>query len=66
MKNVTIEQLVIFHDKIVKSTDGIRDIGLLESALNKSAATFDGRDLYEGLYRKIAVPGFLDLRMNHM
>ncbi|MHA0858089.1 type II toxin-antitoxin system death-on-curing family toxin [Paenibacillus sp. CMAA1364] len=67
MKNITSEQLVIFHGKIVKSTggaDGVRDRGLLESALNKSEATFDGRDLYEGLYRKIAVTGYALIK-NH-
>ncbi|GAB6991795.1 type II toxin-antitoxin system death-on-curing family toxin [Paenibacillus pini] len=67
MKNITIEQLVIFHGKIVKSTggaDGVRDRGLLESALNKSKVTFDGRELYEGLYRKIAVTGYALIK-NH-
>ena len=42
----------------------VRDRGLLESALNKSKVTFDGRDLYEGLYRKIAVTGYALIK-NH-
>jgi death-on-curing protein len=67
VKNITIEQLIIFHGKIVKSTGGavgVRDRGLLESALNKSKVTFDGCDLYEGLYRKIAVTGYALIK-NH-
>ncbi|QHT59888.1 type II toxin-antitoxin system death-on-curing family toxin [Paenibacillus lycopersici] len=58
MITITIEQLIVFHEKILKATggaEGIRDRGMLESALNKTLVTFDGRELYEGSIKKIAV-----------
>lgn len=44
MKRVTLEQVILFHNKITKKTggsEGIRDISLIESALNKAFQTFD-------------------------
>ncbi|CAG7614116.1 hypothetical protein PAESOLCIP111_01678 [Paenibacillus solanacearum] len=58
MKTLEVAQIVTFHKKIVKATggsDGIRDLGLIESALNKAFTTFDGQDLYEGILKKISV-----------
>lgn len=60
MKNITLEQLIQYHGKIVKATggsDGIRDRGLLDSALKKAKVTFDGQELYEGVIKKISVIG---------
>ncbi|WP_206023686.1 hypothetical protein [Saccharibacillus alkalitolerans] len=51
MKSITIDQLLIYHQKIMKVTggsDGVRDQGLLESALGKAEQTFDGEELSQG------------------
>ena len=52
-----MENIILFHNKIVKQTggsDGIRDLGLIESALSRGLMTFDGRKLYESLEMKIS------------
>jgi death-on-curing protein len=57
MKTINIEEVVVFHRKIMEKTGGtigIRDIGLVESALNKALLTFDGQDLYKELAEKIS------------
>ncbi|MEW9701872.1 type II toxin-antitoxin system death-on-curing family toxin [Paenibacillus sp. SI8] len=67
MKTLEVSQIIAFHKKIVKATggsDGIRDLGLIESALNKAFATFDGHDLYEGILKKISVLSFSIIK-NH-
>jgi death-on-curing protein len=41
-----VEDVIIFHSKVIKKTggsDGIRDIGLIESAVKRPFATFDGK-----------------------
>ncbi|MEG0848027.1 MAG: type II toxin-antitoxin system death-on-curing family toxin [Niameybacter sp.] len=58
MKNIEFEQLVVFHKKIVARTggsNGVRDEGLLKSALARGSITFDGDELYTPNERKIAV-----------
>ena len=67
MKTVSIEEIVFFHRKIIEKTGGaigIRDLGLVESALNKALLTFDGKDLYKELEEKISVITFA-LIQNH-
>ncbi|GGH68108.1 type II toxin-antitoxin system death-on-curing family toxin [Saccharibacillus endophyticus] len=67
MKSITIDQLLVYHQKIMKVTggaDGVRDQGLLESALGKAEQTFDGEELYPGLTRKVSVVTF-SLIKNH-
>ena len=39
MKNIEIDDILVFHQKIIEQTggsDGIRDFGLIESAYKKS------------------------------
>lgn len=58
MKNIEFEQLVLFHKKIVARTggsNGVRDAGLLKSALSRGDMTFGGTELYTPNERKIAV-----------
>ena len=58
MEIIDIENILLFHKKIVSKTggsDGVRDLGLIESALNRGFMTFDGRDLYESTEMKISV-----------
>lgn len=67
MKTINLDQLLIFHEKIIKETggsSGVRDNSLLESALNKPFTTFEGHDLYDGLIRKISAITF-SLIKNH-
>ncbi len=58
METVDIEYILVFHNKLIERTggsNGIRDIGLIESALNMANATFDVKDLYESILHKVAV-----------
>lgn len=58
MKMIGIEDILIFHKKIIEQTggsNGIRDIGLITSALNRGTATFDGTDLYKDIEEKVSV-----------
>ncbi|MCX7922109.1 MAG: type II toxin-antitoxin system death-on-curing family toxin [Clostridia bacterium] len=58
MKFLSFENIILFHEKIVKETGGsagIRDRGLVESALNRAFMTYDGKDLYPNITEKIAV-----------
>lgn len=54
---ITLEQALFAHDKIVSETggsQGIRDLGLLDSALNRPSYTFGGVYLYETIFEKAA------------
>lgn len=53
-----LENIILFHEKIIKKTGGsagIRDRGLIESALNRAFVTYDGKDLYPSIIEKISV-----------
>ena len=57
MKSIDIDNVLLFHKKIVEQTGGseeIRDLGLIESGLNRGYATFDGIDLYKEIEEKIS------------
>ncbi len=67
MNTLTLDQLILFHEKIVAKTGGsagVRDVGLIESALRKAEATFGGQDLYETDIQKISVIAY-SLIKNH-
>jgi death on curing protein len=54
---LTPEQVLFIHARLVSETGGshgVRDIGLLESAVARPQATFDGQDLYPDLFTKAA------------
>ncbi|MEW5786027.1 MAG: Fic family protein [Bacillota bacterium] len=58
MKWITIETVLEIHDQVIKSTGGsygLRDKNALESALNSPLATFEGKELYPGFLKKVAV-----------
>jgi death-on-curing protein len=60
-------ELLELHRQIIEQSGGafgIRDIGLLESAIAQPRMTFDGEDLYPSLLEKAAALGF-SLIMNH-
>ena len=57
MKCISIEQVCKLHEKMSFATggeSGIRDLSLLESALNNAFTTFDGIELYPSVEEKCA------------
>ena len=67
MKIITKSQIVLLHDQIISETGGIqglRDEGLLESALYAPFQIFDDEELYPTLTEKAARLGY-GLLKNH-
>ena len=67
MIKLTKEQVVSIHSSLIKAsggTDGVRDEGLLESALESPFQTFDGHDIYPSIIQKAARIGY-SLVSNH-
>ncbi len=67
MIKLTKEQVISIHSSLIKAsggTDGVRDDGLLESALESPFQTFDGHDLYPSIIQKAARIGY-SLVSNH-
>ena len=57
MKYLSPQQILFIHDQAVKRTGGplgIRDVGILESAVYRPQTTFDGKDLYKTVFDKAA------------
>lgn len=57
MTYLTTAQVLFIHARLIAETGGapgIRDLGLLESAVARPQATFDGEDLYPDLVTKAA------------
>jgi len=67
VKLLTKKQIILLHRQIINETggsDGIRDEGLLESALLSPLQTFDGAELFPSVEEKAARLGF-GLIKNH-
>ena len=67
MRRLSVEQVIKLHFQIIKETGGsvgIRDMGLLESAVNAPFQSFGGCDVYPTIYQKAARLGF-SLAQNH-
>ena len=67
MRHLTLGEVVELHRRLLATSGGgtgIRDLGLLESALAQPAATFAGADLHPTLIDKAAALGF-SLVANH-
>ena len=67
MKYLYPKQVLYLHDQIIQRSGGLaglRDPGLLESAVYRPRAAFGGRDLYPDLFAKVAVLGH-SLILNH-
>jgi len=67
MKILTKDQIVLMHAQLIKETggtEGIRDEGLLDSALLNPFQSFDGKKLYPSVLEKGARLGF-GLIQNH-
>ena len=67
MRYLTLGEVVELHGQLIAATGGatgIRDLGLLESALAQPAATFAGTDLHPTIIDRAAALG-LSLVANH-
>ncbi len=57
MNYLTHEQVLFLHYRLIEETGGshgISNVGLLQSAIARPAATFDNNDLYPDLFSKVA------------
>lgn len=57
MKYLTPEQVLFIHARLIVETGGehgMRDLGLLQSAVSRPQAVFDGNDLYADVHSKAA------------
>ncbi len=57
MKRISLNRILQLHTKMIITTggdSGVRDIGLLDSALSNAFATFDGKELYKSVEEKCA------------
>ncbi len=57
MIKLTKEQILLLHSELIKTTggsDGIRDIGLFESALETPFQSYGGEELYPSIWAKAA------------
>lgn len=67
MRVLSKQQILLLHSALISESsgsDGIRDNGLLDSALNTPFQTFTGQDLYPTVLKKAARLGFGLIR-NH-
>lgn len=67
VKYLTPEQVLFIHSKLIQETGGshgVRDMGMLLTAVARSRATFDQKELYPDLYSKAAAL-FQSLVGNH-
>lgn len=67
MRFLTLIEVLELHRRVIEQSDGafgIRDVGLLESAIAQPRMTFGGEELYPSLLEKAAALGFFII-MNH-
>jgi death-on-curing protein len=57
MRYLTPEQVLFIHSRLIDETGGehgIRDLGLLQSAISRLQAVFEGNELYPDIHQKAA------------
>jgi len=67
MRYLTINEALEIHNRVIEQSGGakgIRDLGVLESALAQPKMTFGGEDLYPTVVEKASALGF-SLIQNH-
>lgn len=67
IKHLTLDEVIAIHDDMVDSyggSHGIRDLGLLQSAIARPQSAFGGQDLYPSIFDKAAAL-FHSLMFNH-
>ncbi len=68
MKYLTPQRVLAIHDQLIKrfgGSFGLRDLGLLESAVARPRASYGGEDLYRTIFDKAAAL-LHSLLKNHM
>ena len=63
----TVENVLLLHQKLIDRSGGsagVRDLGLIESALARAEAAFGGVEAHQGTIRKAAAVG-CGLTQNH-
>ncbi|WP_045442264.1 type II toxin-antitoxin system death-on-curing family toxin [Picosynechococcus sp. NKBG042902] len=67
MRFLTLIEVLALHHRVIEQSGGafgIRDLGLLASAIAQPRMTFSGEDLYSSLFEKATALGF-SIIMNH-
>lgn len=67
IKRLNLQQVLILHQRVIEQSGGatgIRDRGILESALAQPDMTYGGKELYPTLIEKVSALGF-SLINNH-
>ena len=67
IRYLSLAEVIELHDRIISATGGshgLRDLGLLESAVGQPRQTFGGADLYPTVVSKATALGF-SLIKNH-
>ncbi len=57
MRYLTPEQVLFIHARLIAETGGehgVRDLGLLQSAVARHQVVFDGKEMYPDIYHKVA------------
>jgi death-on-curing protein len=57
MIHLSAEQVLFVHARVISATGGshgVRDLAMLESAVGRPRATFEGRELYPDIFSKAA------------
>lgn len=57
MRYLSAEQVLFIHARVIDETGGahgVRDLGLLQSAVSRPQATYGGHDLYPDVFHKAA------------
>src|SRR5581483_10936982 len=68
IRYIPLEEVLIIHDDFIKrygGSFGIRDLGLIESALARPQSSYFGQDLYPTIFHKAAAL-FHSLIFNHV
>lgn len=63
----TVENVVLLHKKLMEASggaDGVRDLGLIESAIFRATASYGGVEAHPGIIAKAAAVGY-GLTQNH-
>lgn len=64
---ITLDSVLAIHDDMVEKyggSHGIKDLGLIQSAIARPQSSFGGEDLYPGIFDKAAAL-FHSLMFNH-
>lgn len=58
MRYLSAKELLVIHSELIDQTGGthgVRDVGLLQSIIEKPKTSFSGKELYKGIFSKAAV-----------